>query len=241
MADRRFAHSWWQHAALICLLGNAALASAQNAHHSQHVDGVAALVGGSGAGLGVDVILHSDVELRARILMTGQNGRLADDEVPAFWLAQALEQMIGEALIAREAERVRVATPTAVDQQQERAHIEEMAGGAQALSALMALMRVSQAELDQMAKRRALVAVFLTANLDRVTVITDAEIDRVYEQARANNDERALARSRELTRAQLAREAMQGTVAQWVKTLRARTTVRVVADYVGDAQGHSAH
>lgn len=201
------------------------------------VDGIAAVVGGSGAGPDVDVILRSDVELRARILLSGERHRVVEGPIPGFWLAQALEQMIGESLIAREAERVRLATPTAADQQQERAHLQELAGGAQQLATLMALVRVSQAELDQIVRRRTLVAVFLTANLDRVTVITEGEIERAYEQARDQLAERTLDETRELIRAQLAREAMQATVAQWVKKLRARTTVHVVADYMGQEQG----
>lgn len=217
--------------AFVCLL--ATIASAQPATVTTWMDGVAAVVGGSGAGPDVDVILRSDVELRARILLSGERGRLVEGPIPDYWLAQALEQMVGESLIAREAERVRVVTPTLADQRAERAHLEELAGGAQQLATLMALMRVSQSEIDLIVKRRALVAVFLTANLERVTTITDAEIERAYEQGRAQWPDRSLDSMRELLRAQLAREAMQGTVAQWVKTLRERTTVRMVADYLG--------
>ncbi len=208
-------------------------AGAQSGVMAGVFDGVAAVIGGSGAGPDVDVILRSDVELRARILLSGERGRVVEDEIPGYWLAQALEQMIGESLIAREAERVRIATPTLADQRAERMHIETLAGGAQQLATLMALMRISQPELDQIVKRRALVAVFLTANLDRVTVITDAEIERAYEERHAQQGGRSLDEVREVIRAQLAREAMQSTVAQWVTTLRARTTVRVVADYLG--------
>jgi hypothetical protein len=209
------------------------LTHAQQPASQLPVDGVAAVVGGSSAGPDVDVILRSDVELRARILLTGQRGRVVEGPISGFWLAQALEQMIGESLIAREAERVRLATPTATDQQQERVHLQDLAGGPQLFVTLMALVRVSQAELDKMVRRRTLVAVFLTANLDRVTVITDAEIERAYERAREQLAGRTLDDTRELIRAQLARDAMQSTVAQWVKKLRARTTVHVVADYLG--------
>jgi len=215
----------------------AASIHAQSPQAAVPLDGVAAVVGGSGAGPDVDVILRSDVELRARILLSGERRRVVEGPIPGFWLAQALEQMVGESLIAREAERVRLATPTAADQQQERAHLQELAGGAQQLAALMALMQVSQAELDTMVRRRALVAVFLTANLDRATVITDAEVERAYEQAREQLAGRTLDETREMIRAQLARQAMQGTVAQWVQKLRARTTVNVVAEYLGQQQG----
>jgi hypothetical protein len=208
-------------------------ASAQQVERARLVDGVAAVIGGSSAGPDVDVILRSDVELRARILLSGERGRLVEGAISGYWLAQALEQMVGEALIAREAERVRVATPTEIDQRAERTHLEELAGGSQMLATVMALMRVSQAELTEMVRRRALVAVFLTANLDRVTVITDAEIERAYEHAKDQLGGRSLDETREMIRVQLAREAMQSTVAQWVASLRARTTVNVVADYLG--------
>lgn len=208
-------------------------AAAQGAEPHALIDGVAAVVGGSGAGPDVDVILRSDVELRARILLSGERGRLEEGPIPGYWLAQALEQMIGESLIAREAERVRVVTPTVMDQHAERAHLESLAGGAQQLTTLMALMRVPEAELVQMVRRRALVAVFLTANMDRVTVITDAEIERAHADRRRRWGGRPLDEVRELIRGQLAREAMQTTVAKWVDTLRARTTVRVIADYLG--------
>lgn len=218
---------------LIATVAAVSPAAAQADGASHVFDGVAAVIGGSSAGPDVDVILRSDVELRARMLLSGERGRVVEDPIPGYWLAQALEQMIGESLIAREAERVRIATPTLADQRAERMHIEQLSGGAQPLATLMALMRVSQAELDQIVKRRALVAVFLTANLDRVTVITDAEIERAYEAAHSQLGGRSLDEVRELLRAQLAREAMQSTVAQWVTTLRTRTTVRVVADYLG--------
>lgn len=220
----------------LCLVAAVATASsaAAQAEGTSHVfDGVAAVIGASGAGPDVDVILRSDVELRARMMLSGERGRVVEDPLPGYWLARALDQMIGESLIAREAERVRIATPTLADQRAERMHIEQLAGGAQQLATLMGLMRVSQAELDQIVKRRALVAVFLTANLDRVTVITDAEIERAYEAAHSQLAGRSLDDVRELLRAQLAREAMQSTVAQWVTTLRTRTTVRMVADYMG--------
>lgn len=201
------------------------------------VDGVAAVIGASGAGPNVDVILRSDVELRARILLSGQRGRVVDGPISSFWLAQALEQMIDESLIAREAERVRLATPTALDQQQEHRHLQELAGGAQQLSAVLALMRVSQAELEQTVRRRTLVAVFLTANVDRMTAVTEAELQRAYDAAREHLEGRTFEQSREMIRVQLARAAMQETVAQWVRKLRGRTTVHVVADYLGREQG----
>lgn len=72
-------------------------------------DGIAAVIGGSAPGPSVDVILRSDVELRARIALSGQSERATGFEpLPLPLLRAALDQLVGEALIAREAERVRV-------------------------------------------------------------------------------------------------------------------------------------
>jgi len=220
---------------VLCVMLTLSLPGLCLAQPREFVDGVAAVVGASGAGPDVDVILHSDVELRARILLSGERGRVETGPISGYWLVQALEQIIGESLIAREAERVRVVTPTSIDQQSERRHLEMLAGGSSQLATLLAALGVASAEMERMVRRRALVAVFLTANLDRVTVVTEAEIERAYEASRSRWGDRSLESLREVLRAQLAREAMQNTVAQWVTTLRARTTVRVVADYLGQA------
>ena len=55
-----------------------------HAQEAVRLDGLAAVVGGEGPGPGVDVILRSDVELRARIALSGRTrGPLPLGAIPA--------------------------------------------------------------------------------------------------------------------------------------------------------------
>jgi len=202
------------------------------------VDGVAAVVGGSAPGPGVDVILRSDVELRARMALGGQEGEpLPARSLPPDLLSATLDQLIGELLIAREAERVRVSTPDERDLAREMARFEEEAGGADRLAALLERLGASRGEVEAMARRRALVAAFLQANLEGTTVVTDAELDRAYETGEHPFTDRPIEEVRGDLRAWLSRRALDRAVRRWVSVLRARTTVRVLVRWGGGAAG----
>lgn len=198
------------------------------------VGGIAAVVGASAPGPGADVILRSDVELRARIALSGQAERATGFEtLPGPLLAATLDQLIGEALIAREAERVRVTSPSDADFARERRRLEDEAGGGPRLAALLERIGAGADEVDALARRRAMVTSFLQANLEGTTVVTDAEVERAYEEGEHPFADRPIDEAREDLRAWLARRALDRAVRRWVSVLRARTTVRVLVQYDG--------
>ena len=199
-------------------------------------DGIVAVVGGTAPGPGVDVVLSSDVELRARIALSSRvAGSAASVPLPGDLRAAALEQIVGELLIAREAERVRVASPTEAELRAERDRLEAEAGSADRLRALMRRLGAGQEELAAVVRRRALVGGFMRANLEGITVVTDAEIDRAYAAGDHPFADRPLPEVREGLRAWLSRLALDRAVRRWIGVLRARTPVTVMVRFEGGA------
>jgi hypothetical protein len=196
------------------------------------VDGVAAVLGGGSALEPARTILQSDVELRARLLLLNRGyERAFMPQLPRSLLAATLNELIGEHLIAIEAERVRIVLPGQTEVQRELLQIEREADGPIELMELLSWLGASQTELAAMAERRALIAAFLRANLEGVSVVTDAEVD-----ARLQDDPQGYAAespeaARAAARAAVAKEAFQRHIEHWVRVLRARTRVRVLAIY----------
>ena len=97
------------------------------------------------------------------------------------------------------------------------------------MRALLTALGADDDEIEAIARRRALVGAFLAANLEGVTVITDAEVEAALQaDQQAGPDTPSL---RADTRTRLAREALAHTIARWVTVLRARTPMRVFVAY----------
>jgi hypothetical protein len=232
-------NSWrrlWLVAALgSALAGTAAaapLGSSPDEPAGVRLDGLAAVVGGQAPGPGVDIVLQSDVELRARIAWVGQQqGPVSLPELPAKVLHAALQEIIGEQLIAREARRVQAATPNAADIERERTRLVRSAGGPSRMGALLAALAASPDELDAIARRRALVGAFLSANLEGVAVVTEAEAEHAYEQSKQDYEGRDRKTALVELRGRLSREALDRTIARWVAVLSSRTPVRIYVSY----------
>jgi hypothetical protein len=196
------------------------------------IDGLAAVLGGADPLDTPRAILQSDVELRARLALLGRDPeRGMHAPLPHSLLRATLDELIGEQLIAVEAERVQIPAPRADDVGHELSVIERDAGGASVIAELLSRTDAARADLEAMALRRAMVGAFLRANLEGVTVVTEAEVD---ERLRAEPErfvgEQALS-VRAAVRAVLAREALTRNIGHWVRVLRARTRVRVFAVY----------
>jgi hypothetical protein len=219
-------------------LGLAAIvAVASNVHGVEaqapvRLDGLAAVVGGHAPGPGVDSVLQSDVELRARIAWSARGTEdPAGDPLPGRLLAAALQEIIGELLIAREARRVQAASPGAADVERERLRLRRSAGGAERMRALLTALSASVDELEEIARRRALVGAFLSANLEGVTVVTDAEVERALDEREPASTQVDREAAFTELRGRLAREALDRTIERWVAVLRSRTPVRVLVAY----------
>jgi hypothetical protein len=194
-------------------------------------DGLAALVGGSVPGPRVDIILRSDVELRARLRLSGQaSGPLPTGPLPESLFEASLNEIVGEYLIAREAVRLRIAKPAPAKVAEEIRRIEQTAGGRDRLRSLLRTLSVSQDEVEEIARRRALVAAFLSLNLADVTIISDAQVEKAMRRTDnfAEQDDKTI--TDEELRARLARDAIDQTIARWIKVLRARTPVYIFHD-----------
>lgn len=195
------------------------------------VEGVAAAIGGT-ATERADVILLSDVELRARLALLGRDPEQAlHRELPRGLLSAALRELIGEHLIAREAERVQIAQPTAAGVAEERLRTLISAGGLERVTALLEQLGASASELDASAERRALVGAFLRANLEGTTVITDREIDEGIASGGVRYAGVPPQVARAEVRAQLSRAALGRNIERWVRVLRARVPVRIYAAF----------
>jgi len=194
------------------------------------IDGLAAVLGGTDPLDPPRPILQSDVELRARLaLLPRDSERALFSELPRSLLKAALDELIGEQLIAIEAERVQIAVPRPSDIARELANIEREAGGRRVLVRLLARLDASQVELETMALRRAVISAFLRANLEGVNVVTDAEIDARMRAAGTSYVDESPEAARAAVRADLEQEALTRNIEHWVRVLRARTRVRVLA------------
>jgi hypothetical protein len=194
------------------------------------IDGLAAVLGDPSALEEPRAVLRSDVELRARLsLLAHDVNRALFGELPGSLLRATLDQLLGEQLIALEAERVQIAKPKPAEVAAELATIEREAGGRHAIMQLLARLDASHLELEAMAERRALIGAFLRANLEGVNVVSEREIDERMRTDGARLEGQTPVAARELIRAVLAREALARNIEHWVRVLRARTRVRVFA------------
>jgi hypothetical protein len=194
------------------------------------LDGIAAVIGASAPEPAADIVLRSDVELRARMLLAGESrgDALPLGALPDALVHASLQEIIGEVLIAREAKRVQVTSPSAAETQRERDRMVRAAGGEARVEALLAALGASDDEIDVVARRRAVVSAFLNANLEGVTTVTQAELEQAL-AARAGAEGELEAGSLEQLRADLSRAALTRAVQRWVVMLRARTPLRVYA------------
>lgn len=190
-------------------------------------EAVVATVGGPTPAPGVDVVLLSDVVLRARIELVLAGDR--DDAAPSeALLAATLEQIVGELLVAREAARLGTAEPTEADFARERDRLAATLGGPEGLAAFLVREDASAGELEAIAARRARVSAFFRANLEGTGEISDAQVEARYALGDHPFADRLLEEVREPLRAWMASEAIRADVARWLEVLRGRTVVRVV-------------
>lgn len=192
-------------------------------------EGIVAVVGAPTPGPTADVVLLSDVELRARLeLAVADTGEVR--EVPQDLLRATLEEIIGELLVAREADRLGTAEPSEGDITRERERLVASVGGAEALASLLTRAGASQAELETIAARRARVAAFFRANLEGTSEISDAQVEARYASENHPFHGRPLEEVREALRAFMASEAIRNDVRRWLEVLRGRTIVRLYLD-----------
>lgn len=213
---------------VVAVVAMAQVASAQ----AVRVDGIAAIVGANTPRADAKIILRSDVEFRARLrLIREAPGQPHLGSLPRGLLRATLDELVGEALIAREAERVQVATPTTADIRQERQRLEQLAGGSESLAALVNALGASEREIDAMVRQRALVSVFLEANLEGAATVSDARIEAVFESGEHPFLGQELEDVRGAMRVWLTRQALDDAVTRWMQVLRERTRVRELASY----------
>lgn len=194
------------------------------------IDGVAATIGGHSPGPDVDVVLRSDVELRAALKLLPRTDRPLRLRPPPALLAASLQEIIGEHLIAREAERIRTTPPSARARDAELQRLIATAGGKARVDQLLASLGASPEELRRIAGRRALVAKFLRSNLEGTTAVTEAQVDAVLQGLPATSGERP---TRAAVRQRLQRRALDESIAHWVRVLRERIEFSVFVDFGG--------
>ena len=210
--------------ALVALLWPASSARAQD-DAPLPVEALVAIVGGDTPEQGTDLVLLSDVELRARLDL-GPNAMAVRPSRPL--LAATLDEIVGELLIAREAARLHAADPSPVDVRAQRDRLVAALGGETRLDLLLVTVHGTADEIEAIARRRAFVDAFLRANLEGSTSISDARVEETFESGEHPFASMPLEQAREPLRAWLAVRALSGDVARWVAVLRQRTIVRVL-------------
>jgi hypothetical protein len=194
------------------------------------IDGLAAVLGGTQPGDTARAILLGDVELSARLsLLARDPERAVLGELPGSLLRATLDELLGEQLIAAEAERMQIVAPSGVEVASELAAIEEEAGGERAVLRLLARLDASRLELEAMARRRALIGAFLRANLEGIGTVTERDIETRLAADAARYAALEPDRAHAAAKAVIEREALRRNIERWVRVLRARTPVRILA------------
>jgi hypothetical protein len=207
-------------AGLACALGARAQSEAPLPQEA-----LVAIVGAETPQPGTDLVLLSDVELRARMDLGPAGLRTRPTRA---LLAATLDEILGEVLIAREAARLHAAEPTDAEVRAQRDRLAATLGGEAALGQLLAQVGTDPDELEQMSRRRAIVDAFLRANLEGTTQVSDARVEEVFASGEHPFSGMSLDAIRESLRAWLAVRALSADVARWVEVLRHRTTVRIL-------------
>lgn len=217
--------------ALSCAL-LASLAAPADAQR-RPAEALLAVVGGRTPSTGTDVVLLSDVELVSALALARGGDREAR---PTEALLQAaLDQVIGEVLIRREASRLGAVAPTPDEIALQRDAIERSIGGPAVLDELLRRVHAERAEIDVLAERRAVIERFLSANLEGAADVTEADVEEAYAEASHPFAGRPLEEVREALRAWLHVTLVDAYVARWLSTLRARTEVNVLRPFVAAA------
>lgn len=218
--------------AVLSTLAPATRGAAQDRGPEWEVDGVVAVVGAHTPGPLARVVLRSDVEVRARLAVAARSPGLPTMALPAPLLAATLEELIGELLVAREAERLHAPEPTDARVAEHRDELVRSLGGPEPFARFLATYDVSAEEIEDIARRRAFVDTFLRANLEGSTLVSDAQLSEVYESGEHPFADRPLEEIRDALRAWLGAAALSRDVARWIDVLRSRTPVRIIIPFV---------
>ncbi len=213
---------------VFCAVVVAGSASASFLHAQEEplpVEALVAIVGGETPQQGTDLVLLSDVELRARLDL-GPSGPTV--RPTRALLAATLDQIVGELLIAREGTRLHATEPREADVAAQRDRLVATLGGEARLVQLLSEMHATEAEIDVIARRRAYVDAFLRANLEGTTTVSDARVEEVFASGDHPFGSMPFETAREPLRAWLALRSLADDVARWVTVLRQRTVVRVL-------------
>ncbi len=202
-----------------------ARAAAQDGRAPLPAEALVAIVGAETPDEHADLVLLSDVDLRARLDLGPAGARVAPP--PALYAA-TLDEILGEILIAREASRLHAAEPSDEDVRVQRARLAATLGGEAAMEELLTRVGAGAAEIDAIARRRAVVEAFLRANLEGTTQVTDARVEEAFAAGEHPFAGMTFEEAHEPLRAWLAMRALSSDVARWVEVLRQRTPVRVL-------------
>lgn len=205
------------------------------AEAQERIEGVAARVG---EGASQVVYLLSDVELRARLRLAGERqGALPLGPLPDELLDATLKELVGEALLSREAERVQLPEPSPSAIRREVRRLETLGGGSARTAALLRALGATFDEIRASAARRAQASVFLEANLQADASVDDLELERVYESGAHPFIGQELEDVREALRVWLLRSRLAGAVERWVEALSSRDSITYFADYHAAPEG----
>ncbi len=192
------------------------------------IDGIAALVGGRSPGPGVDLVLHSDIDLLARLRLARERPDFPlEGAIPARLRVAVRDGIVNEVLIVREARRVAAPEPDDTVLREERQRLSRQAGGERTFREIVAALHVSSEEIDAIVARRAAVAAFLRAQLEEGLEPSDAEVEAFFNTGEHPFPGAELADVREPLRLLLRQERVTRELRRWVEVLRARAIVHL--------------
>ena len=192
---------------------------------AEHVwlDGVVTIIGSRSMQPDAVVVLKSDIDILAA-LYGSQDDALATSRTRKA----VLDELIGEGLIVREAQRVGLDEPSVADLRSARQQLVRQLGGDVQVREVMRKHGILDHDLEEVIQRRAVVAHFLRVNLEDTARVSEAAVRARYDQGDHPFVDQPYAVAAQTLRLWMQQRALRDAVEKWVSVLRTRDIIHQV-------------
>lgn len=191
------------------------------------VDGIAAIVGGTAPRTGTVVLYASDVELDAWLERARRHpdGLISDERLTPAELTAARERLVGAALLALEASRLRLDDLGEAQLAAAWRRFFERHGGARVIEGVVARLGLGNDELERYVRRQGVARAFILASSEQGGLVTDAELEDAFARGEHPYVGMDLDTVREAFRAFLLERRIEDETLRWTERLRLRVPV----------------
>ena len=197
------------------------------------VDRVVAVVEPSRAhGEESEVVTRFELDVETRLVLSERARSLGAvaAEPPSTLVSAVLRTIVDQILIRREAERLELASVSDDEVARERAALESRLGGPGSLDRFGEMTGAPAGLIDAIVRRRATVARFIARNVALAVRVTDAEVAAAYAAGDHPFAGRPFDEVRDEVEAYVVALRQQQRLAEWLRDLRRRSRVRVLAE-----------